>query len=73
MNILYAKQTNDNGDIIAVHSFDGDIFPADPHFIKLTEDEYNALLEEMTPSEPQPIDEISDSEALAIMLGEVTE
>lgn len=73
MNTYYAKQIDENGDIVALHRFGGDEFPLNPYFIEITESEYNALLEEMTPPEPQPTDEISDSEALAIMLGEVTE
>ncbi len=73
MKLYYAKEIDDSGEAVVIHKFSSDSFPSDPHFIEITESEYNALLEEMTPSEPQPTDEISDSEALAIMLGEVTE
>ena len=70
MKTYYAKQMDDKGNIVALHSFGADTFPTDPHFVEISEKEYNDLFEKTKAPEPQPTDEISDSEALAIMLGE---
>lgn len=72
MKTYYAKQIDDNGNIVALHCFESDEFPSSPYFIQLTEEEYNTLLAEMTPPEPEPTDEISDSAALNIIVGGAT-
>lgn len=66
--IYYAKQIDKNGNIVALHSMSIP-FPDSTEFIPIAEDEYLELLAEMTPETPEPTDEISDSEALAIITG----
>ena len=64
--MYYAKQLDSDGNIIALHTMDRP-FPEDAEgFVPITEEEYETLLEEMT---PEPTDEISDSEALRIITG----
>ena len=71
MIMFYAKKIDEKGEIIYLHEFPAESFPAEPLLIEITEEEYNAILEEWAANVPDP-DEISDSEALAIILG-VTE
>lgn len=68
--LYYAKQMDNSGDIIALHEFNSDSFPDDTRFIRITQEEYNSLSEAYNPK-LQPTDQISDSEALGIILGEV--
>ena len=64
--IYYAKEIDESGVLIALHTMDRP-FPEDAEgFVPITEEEYKALLEEMA---SEPTDEISDSEALAIITG----
>lgn len=73
MNTYHAKQIDDSGEVVALHSFSSEVFPTDPLFVEITEEEYNTLLEGMTPPAPLPTDQISDSEALNIILGGVSD
>lgn len=67
--MYYAKQIDETGVVIAVHSMDRP-FPVEAvDFIPITEEEYLVLLAEITEPEPEPTDQISDSEALAIITG----
>lgn len=66
----YAKEIIETGEVVTLHKFSSDAFPTNPYFVEITEEKYNTLLAEMTPTEPEPTDEISDSEALGIILGE---
>lgn len=70
MNRYFAKEINENGEIICLHDFTAKSFPADRSFVEITEEEYNAIMEEWAANVPEvDPDEISDSEALAIILG----
>ena len=70
MNHFFAKEIDENGEIVCLHEFTAKSFPESSLFLEIGEEEYNALLGELAeyipPSDP---DEISDSEALAIILG----
>lgn len=70
--MYYAKQIDKNGNIISIHSMSVP-FPESAEFVPITEEEYLVLLAEMEANQPEPeqTDEISDSEALAIITGEV--
>lgn len=70
--MTYAKQIQ-GGEVIALLTYDFEPqFDADSDTVIITEDEYTALLAEMQANRPVPDpDEISDSEALAIIAGEV--
>lgn len=70
MITFFAKQIDDDGAVIALHSFIAEAFPDNPYFIEITEDEYTNLMENMEQTEEKS-DQISDSEALSIILGEV--
>lgn len=65
----YAKQM-ENGGVVALHTMDRP-FGGNAAFVPITEAEYAALLVEWKASqpEPEPTDEISDSEALQIIVG----
>ena len=65
----YAKQM-ENGAVVALHTMNR-LFTAGGEFVPITEAEYAALLAEWEASqpEPEPTDEISDSEALQIIVG----
>lgn len=67
MIMYYGKKIDENGKIIYLHEFEAESFPADRFFVEISEEEYNAILEEWA-NIPDP-DEISDSEALSIILG----
>jgi hypothetical protein len=64
--MYYAKQIDENGNIIALHTMDRP-FAHTAEFVPITEEEYLELMAEMP--DPEPTDEISDSEALAIIMG----
>lgn len=66
--IYYAKQIDENGEIIALHTMDRP-FVESNGFIPITEEEYLELMENIPEPEPEPTDQISDSEALAIIMG----
>ena len=70
--MTYAKQIQ-NGEVIALLTYDYEPhFDADSDTVIITEDEYNALLAEMRKDFPKPDPEqITDSEALRIITGEV--
>ena len=70
--MVYAKQTQD-GNLIALLTYDFDPqFEEDSDTVIITKDEYTALLAELQANQPVPDpDEISDSEALAIITGGV--
>lgn len=65
----YAKQM-ENGAIVALHTMDMPFIGNDA-FVPITEAEYAVLLAEWEASqpEPEPTDEITDSEALQIIVG----
>ena len=65
----YAKQM-ENGAVVALHTMDR-AFTGNAAFVPITEAEYTALLADWEASqpEPEPTDEISDSEALQIIVG----
>ena len=65
--MYYAKQIDADGNIVALHTMDRP-FPESDAFVPITEEEYLALMAEIEP-EPEPTDQISDSEALAIITG----
>ena len=70
MKKYLAKQIDENGEIVCLHEFYAKSFPADQSFVEITEEEYNAISEEWAANVPAvDPDEISDSEALAIILG----
>ena len=64
----YAKQV-ENGETVALHTMDRP-FLENGVFIPVTESEYAALLAEWESAQPEPEpDDISDTEALQIMIG----
>lgn len=65
--IYYAKQIDETGNIIALHTMDRP-FVQTAEFVPITEAEYLELLTQIEQPE-EPTDEISDSEALAIITG----
>lgn len=74
MNRYFAKEINENGEIICLHTFAANSFPSDPAFAEITEEEYNAILAEWAANVPEvDPEEISDSEALRIITEGVTE
>lgn len=66
--MYYAKQIDTDGNIIALHSMDRP-FAHTAEFVPIIEEEYLELMAEMESDTPEPTDEISDSEALAIIMG----
>ena len=60
----------ENGGVVALHTMDRP-FEGNNAFVPITEAEYAALLVEWEAAqpEPEPTDEISDSEALQIIVG----
>lgn len=73
MTTYYAKQINDEGTLEALYSFSAEAFPTSRYFVEITEEEYTELLAEMKAEIPEPTNELSAGEALAIMMGEVVE
>lgn len=70
--MTYAKQIH-NGEVIALLTYDFEPqFGEDSDTVIITEEEYNALLAEMQKDfqKPDP-EQITDSEALRIITGEV--
>ena len=66
----YYKKINASGGIGMLLTYDFDPTITDPMIVEITKDEYDELLAELTSKpEPEPADEISDSEALSIILG----
>ena len=67
--MTYAKQI-DGGRVVSILTYDYEPdFGDDPNTIIITEEEYNALMEEMIAALPKPDpDAISDSEALKIII-----
>lgn len=70
--MTYAKQIID-GKLTALLTYDYEVeFGEDSDTTIITEEEYNALMEELKAAQPAPDPErISDREALAIITGEV--
>lgn len=68
--MYFAKQIDENGEIIALHTMDRP-FVESNGFVPITEEEYLALMAEIPEPEPEPepTDQISDAEALAIITG----
>ena len=64
----YAKQIDETGAILALHTMDRP-FVQTAEFVPLSQAEYEALLAELIEQPEEPTDEISDSEALAIITG----
>ena len=64
----YAKQIDENGNIIALHTMDRP-FVQTAEFVPVSQAEYEVLLAELIEQPEEPTDEISDSEALAIITG----
>jgi hypothetical protein len=61
--VYYAKQIDENGNVISIQSMSVP-FPAVDGFVPITEEEFVELM-----TEYEKTDEISDSEALAIITG----
>ena len=70
--MVYAKQMKD-GVLSALLTYDyTPVFSEDSDAVIITEEEYNELLAEIEADQPDPDpEEISDSEALRIITGEV--
>ena len=64
----YAKQIDDTGALIALHTMDRP-FVQTAEFVPISQAEYEALIAELIDQPEEPTDEISDSEALAIITG----
>lgn len=66
--MYYAKQIDENGETVALHTMSVP-FEESETFIPITEAEYLAMMAEIPEPEPEPTDQISDREALAIITG----
>ena len=68
--VRYYKRINDCGSIEMLFTYDFEPILSDPHMVEITAEEYARIEAEIT-AEPElePTDEISDSEALSIILG----
>ena len=66
--IYYAKQIDETGALVALHTMDRPFVQTEA-FVPVSQDEYEALLAELIEQPEEPTDEISDSEALAIITG----
>ena len=64
----YAKQIDKTGAFVALHTMDRP-FLQTAEFVPISQAEYEALLAELIEQPEEPTDEISDSEALAIITG----
>ena len=64
----YAKQIDATGALVALHTMDRPFVQTD-EFVPVSQAEYEALLAELIEQPEEPTDEISDSEALAIITG----
>lgn len=64
----YAKQIDETGALVALHTMDSP-FVQTAEFVPISQAEYEALLAELIEQPEEPTDEISDSEALAIITG----
>ena len=66
----YYKQLNDSGNVVFLLTCDFDPTISDPLIVEITKEEYDELMAEITAEpDPEPTDEITDSEALSIILG----
>lgn len=66
--MYYAKQIDKTGALVALHTMDRPFVQAEA-FVPVSQAEYEALLAELIEQPEEPTDEISDSEALAIITG----
>ena len=66
--MYYAKQIDETGALVALHTMDRP-FVQTAAFVPISQAEYEALLAELIEQPEEPTDEISDSEALAIITG----
>lgn len=66
--MYFAKQIDENGNIVALHTMDRPFMESE-EFIPITEAEYLELMANIPEPEPEPTDQISDAEALAIITG----
>lgn len=72
MNILYYKKIADDGSLCYLFTYDFQPTITDSLMVEITEEEYNTLLAEIeAENQPEEIDsdEISDTEALDLILG----
>lgn len=68
----YYKRLEGNGDVSMLLAYDFSPVITDPLVVEITETEYNQIhneIEAMTNTEQDTDDEITDSEALSIILG----
>lgn len=72
--MYFYKHLEEDGNTVTLESRNVQAVNAPETMVEITESEYQALLEEMMANiEPEPTDQISDSEALEIIAGGVTE
>lgn len=72
--MYFYKHLDENGNTVTLESRNVQAVNAPETMVEITESEYQTLLEEMMANmEPEPTDQISDSEALSIITGGVTE
>lgn len=66
----YYKETNVGGEVKLLLTYEFEPSITNPLIVEITKEEYDELLAEITAEpDPEPTDEISDSEALSIILG----
>ena len=65
----YFKQLNESGEVILLLTYDFTPNITNPLIVEITEEEYNTLLAEIQAADSPDPDEISDAEALDIILG----
>ena len=69
METCYFKQLDDDGASVSIMTYDFRPTISNPLIIEITEEEYNILLAEIQAADALVQDEISDEEALNIILG----
>lgn len=66
----YFKQLAETSEVKMLLTYDFKPNITDPLIVEITKEEYDALLAKLTTEpDPEPADEITDSEALSIILG----
>ena len=72
--MFYYKYFDEKQNLIGVEQRSTKVFGEMPNIVEITENEYQEILEAIVSDvEPEPTDQISDSEALEIITGGVTE
>lgn len=66
---MYYKKVNASGDVLYLITYDSAPNITDPLTVEITKEEYDTMLETITASQGADDDQISDEEALQIIMG----